>query len=84
MFIEENYILDLRMKNKDIYNASTLYEDYICECESINERSIISKKVFLVEMKKLGYEGLRADYVHFGYKLKKKIINKLIKILLQI
>jgi hypothetical protein len=71
MFIEENYILDLRMKNKDIYNATTLYDNYIYECESRNERSIISKKVFLVEMKKLGYEGLRDGYIYCGYKLKK-------------
>jgi hypothetical protein len=71
MFIEENYILDLRMKNKDIYNATTLYDDYIYECESRNERSIISKKEFLLIMENFGYDGLRDANIYCGYKLKK-------------
>lgn len=74
VFIDENYVYDEKMAKKDIYNASTLYNDYRYELESKNERNIISKKVFLLEMKKLGYEGLRDGNIFCGYKLK-KILN---------
>lgn len=76
VFIDDNFKHDESMVKKDIYNASILYNEYRNELECRNERNIISKKGFLEEMKRLGYESYSSHDVRVGYKLKKILIDE--------